>query len=86
MAAAVILACLPLSNLPPSQLLGVAAGITSFLVISETFGKLHRGEPLSKLSAGEQDAANARQLRIDAMIEARNADTSPDNDSSRKKE
>lgn len=37
--------CLPLAtSLSPLELLGTTAGLTTFLVVEETFGKLHRGE------------------------------------------
>lgn len=70
LAAAVIFACLPLSNLAPLELLGVAAGVTSFLVICETYGKLHRGEPLAKMNASEEAAAEAaRNQHTDDVME-----------------
>ncbi|KAH7320370.1 hypothetical protein B0J17DRAFT_298607 [Rhizoctonia solani] len=73
-----ILICLPLSDLSPLHLLGTSAGLTSFLVVEETYGKLRRGEPLAKPSAAEQDAIDARELseerpdatRIDSGLES----------------
>jgi hypothetical protein len=49
--------------------MGIAASITTFLVITETYGKLYRGEPLSKLSAAEQDAADAQKARSADIVE-----------------
>jgi hypothetical protein len=49
--------------------MAIAASITTFLVITETYGKLHRGEPLSKLSAAEQDAADAQKARSADILE-----------------
>lgn len=42
-------------------MLGTSAGLTGFLVIEETYGKLRRGEPLAKPSGVEQDAIDARE-------------------------
>jgi hypothetical protein len=74
-AAGIVLACLPLSNLSPLGLLGVAAGITAFLVITETYGKLQRGEPLSKPSAAEQDAVDAQNEHTDEILEREDLDS-----------
>jgi hypothetical protein len=68
------------------ELLGVTAGITGFLVVIETYGKLQRGEPLSKLSAAEQDAADAQNERTDEMLEKQNSDDTTTGESTRKKE
>ena len=38
------MACLPLSKLTPLEMMGTCAGLTTFLVIEETYGKLHRGK------------------------------------------
>jgi hypothetical protein len=66
--------------------MGVAAAITTFLVITETYGKLHRGEPLSKLSAAEQDAADAQKARIeDVILERHGSDETLMMESTRKK-
>lgn len=40
-------------------MLGTCAGLTTFLVIEETYGKLARGEPIAKMSAAEENAAAA---------------------------
>jgi len=85
-AAGIALTCLPLSNLGSLQLLGVAAGITAFLVITETYGKLQRGEPLSKATAAEQDAADAQNGRTDEMLERQDSEDTPTRVSARKKE
>ncbi|CAE6458086.1 hypothetical protein ACGC1H_006833 [Rhizoctonia solani] len=57
----IIMICLPLSDLSPLNLMGTSAGLTSFLVVEETYGKLRRGEPLAKLNATEQDVIDARE-------------------------
>ncbi|KAG8708270.1 hypothetical protein FRC08_018982 [Ceratobasidium sp. 394] len=63
-AVGIIIICLPLAkNLSLLNVLGTSAGLTSFLVIEETYGKLRRGEPLAKPSGTEQDV-------IDAMAHA----------------
>jgi hypothetical protein len=85
-AAGITLTCLPLSNLSPLGLLGVAAGITAFLVITETYGKLQRGEPLSKPTAAEQDAADAQNQHTDEMLERQDSDDSPTRESAHRKE
>lgn len=85
-AASIAFACLPLSNLNSLGLLGVAAGITAFLVITETYGKLHRGEPLSKLSAAEQDAADAQRERTDDILERQESEDEPVRENAHKKE
>lgn len=60
-AVGIIIICLPLAhNLSPMNMLGTSAGLTGFLVVEETYGKLHRGEPLAKPSGAEQDAIDAR--------------------------
>ncbi|KAG8738892.1 hypothetical protein FRC10_006409 [Ceratobasidium sp. 414] len=60
-AVGVIIICLPLAkNLSPLNMLGTSAGLTSFLVIEETYGKLRRGEPIAKPSGTEQDMIDAR--------------------------
>ena len=41
-------------------MLANSAGLTTFLVIEETYGKLRRGEPLAKPTAAEQDMMDAR--------------------------
>ncbi|CAE6481996.1 unnamed protein product [Rhizoctonia solani] len=56
-----IMICLPLSDMSPLHMLGTSAGLTSFLVVEETYGKLHRGEPLAKPNAAEQDVIDARE-------------------------
>ncbi|QRV83039.1 low temperature requirement protein LtrA [Ceratobasidium sp. AG-Ba] len=59
-----IIICLPLAKtLTPLKVLGISAGLTSFLVIEETYGKLRRGEPLAKPSGAEQDAIDASLQR-----------------------
>ncbi|KAG8711188.1 hypothetical protein FRC11_003430 [Ceratobasidium sp. 423] len=74
-----IMICLPLSDLSPLNLLGTSAGLTSFLVVEETYGKLRRGEPLAKPNAAEQDVIDAREhaaedrpdaTRIDSNVES----------------
>ncbi|KAG8718215.1 hypothetical protein FRC08_005709 [Ceratobasidium sp. 394] len=56
--------CLPLAkNRSPLNVLGTSAGLTSSLVIEETYGKLRRGEPLAKPSGTKQDV-------IDVMAHA----------------
>ncbi|KAG9088493.1 hypothetical protein FS749_002127 [Ceratobasidium sp. UAMH 11750] len=63
-AVGIIIICLPLAKtLSPLNVLGTSAGLTSILVIEETYGKLRRGEPLAKPSGAEQDV-------IDAMAHA----------------
>jgi hypothetical protein len=63
--------CIPLARgLSPLELMGIGAGLTSFLVIEETYGKLLRGEPLAKPSASEKAAAEANTERTDDMIES----------------
>ncbi|KAG9075097.1 hypothetical protein FRC06_010268 [Ceratobasidium sp. 370] len=60
-AVGVIIICLPLAkNLSPLNVLGTSAGLTSFLVVEETYGKLRRGEPIAKPSGAEQDVIDAR--------------------------
>ncbi|EUC55381.1 LtrA domain protein [Rhizoctonia solani AG-3 Rhs1AP] len=77
----IIMICLPLSDLSPLQLMGTSAGLTSFLVVEETYGKLRRGEPLAKLNATEQDVIDAREqsrsseerpdaIRVDSNVES----------------
>lgn len=64
-AVGIIFCCLPLSSTlanSPLKMLGTCAGLTSFLVIEETYGKLARGEPIAKLNASEADAAAALAL------------------------
>lgn len=55
-------------------------------MVIETYGKLQRGEPLSKLSAAEQDAADAQNERTDEMLEKQNSDDTTTGESTRKKE
>ncbi|KAG8829742.1 hypothetical protein FRC17_006134 [Serendipita sp. 399] len=64
----VIMICLPLSNLNPLEMMGTCAGLTGFLVVEETYGKLHRGEPIAKPSASEQDAADLQAQQTDEAI------------------
>ncbi|KAG8841408.1 hypothetical protein FRC20_005053, partial [Serendipita sp. 405] len=48
--AGVVMTCLPLAkHLKSLHLMGICAGVTSFLVIEETYGKICRGEPIAKL-------------------------------------
>jgi hypothetical protein len=54
-------------------MLGNSAGLTSFLVIEETYGKLRRGEPLAKPNAAEQDAIDARAHVAEADVERVNS-------------
>ncbi|PVG04558.1 hypothetical protein CPB86DRAFT_777843 [Serendipita vermifera] len=76
----VALTCIPLAhNLLPLELMGIGAGLTSFLVIEETYGKLWRGEPLAKLSASEKAAAEVDARRNDEMIESPVEEKSPGN-------
>ncbi|KAG8858347.1 hypothetical protein FRB91_009932 [Serendipita sp. 411] len=63
-AVGVVMICLPLSKLNPLEMMGTCAGLTSFLVVEETFGKLHRGEPISKPNASEQDLHAQRNDEI----------------------
>ncbi|CCA67754.1 hypothetical protein PIIN_01578 [Serendipita indica DSM 11827] len=44
LAVGIIMCCLPLSKLSPLELMGSCAGLTTFLVVEETYGKLHRGK------------------------------------------
>jgi hypothetical protein len=68
--------CLPLAeSLNPLAMLGICAGLTSFLVIEECYGKLLRGEALSKPNAAEEDIAAAHRLETDEIVEV---DTSRD--------
>ncbi|CUA75353.1 hypothetical protein RSOLAG22IIIB_05858 [Rhizoctonia solani] len=60
-----IMICLPLSDMSPLHMLGTSAGLTSFLVVEETYGKLRRGEPLAKPNAGEQDVIDARESSVE---------------------
>ncbi|CAG7847789.1 SubName: Full=Uncharacterized protein {ECO:0000313/EMBL:CCA71182.1} [Serendipita indica DSM 11827] len=58
-AVGIIMICLPLADhhtLTPLKLAGICAALSSFLVIEETYGKLCRGEPISKPSASEEAA------------------------------
>ncbi|KAF8594592.1 hypothetical protein BDV93DRAFT_549179 [Ceratobasidium sp. AG-I] len=65
-AVGIIIICLPLAHdLSPLNMLGISAGLTAFLVIEETYGKLHRGEPLAKMSGAEKDAMDARSRSED---------------------
>lgn len=58
----IIIICLPLAHdLSPAHLLGICAGLTGFLVLEETYGKLHRGEALAKPNGTEQDVIDARE-------------------------
>jgi len=76
LAVGVTLTCLPLAeSLTPLKLMGTCAGLTSFLVIEETYGKLLRGEALAKPNAAEEDAAVAHRLQRDDVVEV---DTSRD--------
>ncbi|KAF8598975.1 hypothetical protein BDV93DRAFT_526376 [Ceratobasidium sp. AG-I] len=60
-AVGVIIFCLPLtSDVTALFMLANSAGLTTFLVVEETYGKLRRGEPLAKPSAAEQDMMDAR--------------------------
>lgn len=43
-------------------MLGASAGLTGFLVVEETYGKLHRGEPLAKPNGEEEDGIDVRSL------------------------
>ncbi|CAG8693215.1 2875_t:CDS:2, partial [Acaulospora colombiana] len=62
--------CIPLAhNLSPLELMGIGAGLTSLLVMEETYGKLWRGEPISKPSASEKAAAEA-DAKNDEIIES----------------
>ncbi|CAG8716554.1 2115_t:CDS:2, partial [Acaulospora colombiana] len=66
----VALTCIPLAhNLSPLKLMGIGAGLTSLLVMEETYGKLWRGEPISKPSASEKAAAEA-DAKNDEIIES----------------
>lgn len=49
-------------------MLANAAGLTTFLVIEETYGKLRRGEPLAKPNAAEQDVMDARARAADLDV------------------
>ncbi|KAF8748993.1 Bacterial low temperature requirement A protein (LtrA) [Rhizoctonia solani] len=51
------------------------AGLTSFLVVEETYGKLRRGEPLAKPSAAEQDVIDAREHSVEDRPDATRIDS-----------
>ncbi|KAG8748183.1 hypothetical protein FRC12_013902 [Ceratobasidium sp. 428] len=71
-AVGVIIICLPLAkSLSPLNMLGASAGLTGFLVVEETYGKLRRGEPIAKPSGAEQDAIDA--ARAHAEVEGEHA-------------
>jgi hypothetical protein len=74
-------------------MLGTCAGLTTFLVIEETYGKLARGEPIAKPNASEVDTAAAlaeaeerrkRGLDIEARSDSGEKDV-PNQDSSKAK-
>lgn len=73
-AVGIVLACLPLADLNPLHMMGTAAGLTSFLVVEETFGKLRRGEPIAKLNASEEEAAAAHRAKTEDLIEEEDLD------------
>jgi hypothetical protein len=52
----------------------------------ETYGKLHRGEPLSILSAAEQDAADAHDARNHEILERQDSECIPTRESARKEQ
>lgn len=54
-------------------MLANSAGLTTFLVIEETYGKLHRGEPLAKPSATEKDMMDAKAHAEEAEITRNNS-------------
>ncbi|KAG9106737.1 hypothetical protein FRC07_008752, partial [Ceratobasidium sp. 392] len=67
-----IIICLPLAkSLSPLNMLGTSAGLTGFLVVEETYGKLRRGEPIAKPSGAEQDVIDA--ARAHAKVEGEHA-------------
>ncbi|CCO36216.1 hypothetical protein RSOLAG1IB_08478 [Rhizoctonia solani AG-1 IB] len=74
-AVGIVMILLPLSDLSPLNLLGTSAGLTSFLVVEETYGKLRRGEPLAKPSAAEQDVIDAREHSTDGRPDAMRVDS-----------
>ncbi|KAF8748588.1 Bacterial low temperature requirement A protein (LtrA) [Rhizoctonia solani] len=74
-AVGIVMILLPLSDLSPLNLLGTSAGLTSFLVVEETYGKLRRGEPLAKPSAAEQDVIDAREHSVEDRPDATRIDS-----------
>jgi hypothetical protein len=69
-AVGIVMACLPLAeSLSPLRMLGTCAGLTSFLVVEECYGKLLRAETLSKPNAREEDVAVAHRLENDDIVE-----------------
>lgn len=70
LAVGVILACLPLAeSLTPLEMLGTCAGLTAFLVVEEVYGKLLRGEAITKPDAAQEDVAVAHRLREEEIVE-----------------